>query len=630
MAPPAAIDSLRVEAYADTDATAIPIPDRLTIEKVAKRRAASGTLKAGVAASADLSRFKGRTSHLHKSLAKRWDHRLTRETTTRGGSSLKEAAAFLDTPGLISLGGGLPSSEYFPFQELDVKIPRPSYLGQEQNGHAETEIISMGMHDMAEGKSGFDLATALNYGHGHGAPQLLRWLVEHTEIVHNPPYQDWSCTMTVGSTAAWDMTLRMFCRPGDFIITEQYSFPAAIETAIPMGVRCAAVAMDAGGMLPSSLDEMLSNWDSVKRGGPKPFLMYTVPTGQNPTGSTQSIERRRQIYAVCQKHDLYIFEDEPYYFLQMQPYTGQDSSPVPPPSSYAEFLTSIVPSFLSIDVDGRVMRADSFSKVIAPGSRTGWITASEQICNRFRTHADVCTQGPSGFSQIVLFKLLDETWGHQGYLDWLMHIRLEYTKRRNVMMEACEHYLPKDLVSWSPPTAGMFHWLQVDYKKHPAYINGTKTLEEIEHDIFLACVRHGTLLMKGGWFCADKIARRDTMFFRATYAAAQFDKIDEAIRRFGNAVRDEFGRLPMTNGHTNGHTITNGVNGHANGHAVINGINGLKNGYTNGHGTVNGVDGYTNGHGFTNGVKSHANGYTNGHTNGYANGYTNGYANGTH
>ncbi|KAI5366184.1 Putative aminotransferase, class I/classII, pyridoxal phosphate-dependent transferase, major [Septoria linicola] len=615
MAPPAAIESMSVEVYPETDTSTFTTPDRLTVEKVAKRRAASGILVAGVAASADLELYKGRTSHLHKGLAKRWDHRLSHETLSRGGSSLKEAANYLKTPGLISLGGGLPSSEYFPFQEISVKAPRPGYLGLEQDAFEETETLAMGMHDMALGKSGFDLGVALNYGQGHGAPQLLRWMVEHTEIVHNPPYQDWSCTMTVGSTAAWEMTLRMFCKPGDFIISEQYSYPAAIEAALPMGVRCAGVDMDAGGMIPSSLDEVLTNWNPVKRGGPKPFLVYTVPTGQNPTGSTISIERRRQIYAVCQKHDLYIFEDEPYYFLQLQPYTGEDSSPVPAPQSHAEFLHSLIPSFLSIDIDGRVMRADSFSKVVAPGSRLGWITASEQICNRFRTHSDVCTQGPSGFSQVILFKLLDETWGHPGYLDWLMHIRIEYTKRRDVMLAACEHYLPKDIVSWTPPTAGMFHWLQIDYKKHPGYLNGTKSLVNIEEDIFLACVRHGTLLMKGGWFCADKSAKRDTLFFRATYAAAQFDKIEEAIKRFGNAVRDEFGKISYpkgVNGHVNGHS-----NGYTNGHsnAIANGhCNGVTNGYTNGHSNA-----IANGHG--NGV---TNGYTNGHAKSYSNGHSNG------
>lgn len=353
--------------------------------------------------------------------------------------------------------------------------------------------------------------------------------------------------MTVGSTCAWDFALRMFTEPGDWILSEEYSFPAAIETAIPFGVRCAAVEMDAEGMLPESLDEVMTNWDERVRRSRKPFMIYTVPTGQNPTGATQSLQRRKNIYAMARKHDLYIFEDEPYYFLQMQPYTGPGAPEAPPPATYKEFLSSLVPSYLSLDVDGRVMRADSFSKVLAPGSRASWITASEQVCDRFRTHSDVSTQGPSGFSQLILFKLLDEQWGHAGYLDWLIHMRMEYSKRRDVMMEACERYLPKEIVSWVPPTAGMFHWIQVDWKRHPDYM--FKSLEEIEHGIFLRIIDHGTLVMKGSWFQAEKTVPRDTMSFRATYAAAKFGQIDEAIRRLGNALRDSFALPVQMNGY---------------------------------------------------------------------------------
>ena len=109
MAPPAAI-----EVLAESDTSTFTVPDRLTIQSVAKRRAASGRLLAGVAAAANVGTFKGLTHHLHKSKAKRWDDRLTEEAKARSGSSLKEAAKFLKQPGLISLGGGLPSSEYFP------------------------------------------------------------------------------------------------------------------------------------------------------------------------------------------------------------------------------------------------------------------------------------------------------------------------------------------------------------------------------------------------------------------------------------------------------------------------------------------------------------------------------------
>ena len=109
MAPPAAI-----EVLPESDTSTFTIPDRLTIQSVAKRRAASGKLLAGVAAAANVGTFKGQTHHLHKSKAKRWDDRLTAEAKARSGSSLKEAAKFLKQPGLISRGGGLPSTEYFP------------------------------------------------------------------------------------------------------------------------------------------------------------------------------------------------------------------------------------------------------------------------------------------------------------------------------------------------------------------------------------------------------------------------------------------------------------------------------------------------------------------------------------
>lgn len=478
----------------------------------------------------------------------------------RKGNSLKNAADYLKTPGLISLGGGLPSSEYFPFNELSVQVPQ---LGQwsEAEVHNHGAVIKAGKHDLRDDISAYDINTAFNYGQGAGSAQLLRWVVEHTEIVHSPPYQDWSSCLTIGSTSATDMALRMFCKHGDWILSEHYTFPTVVETALPMGVQVAAVEMDEHGMLATSLDEVLTNWDAKARGGPKPFLVYTVPTGQNPTGSTQNPGRRKAIYKVAQKHDLYILEDEPYYFLQMQPYTGANAPDVPAPASHEEFLKSLVPSYLSMDVDGRVMRLDSFSKVISPGSRTGWITASEQVIKRYTKHADVSTQGPSGISQLVIFKLLDEHWGHAGYLDWLVHIRMEYTARRNVMMEACEKYLPRDIVSWVPPTAGMFHWLQFDYHKHPDYPQ--KSIEDIEEEIFHDVVSHGTLLMKGSWFRAEPDGTDDKLFLRGTYAAAPADKIVEAVKRLGDAVRYSFGvgktsSLNSVNG-TNG---TNGTNGH--------------------------------------------------------------------
>jgi aromatic amino acid aminotransferase I len=323
--------------------------------------------------------------------------------------------------------------------------------------------VRIGKYDVAEQKdlpygAAYDLSIALNYGQATGSAQMMRWVTEHTELVCDPPYADWRSCLTVGSTAALEQALRMFLDRdrGDSMLTEEYSFSTALETVAPLGAKVFGIKMDEQGLIPESMDEILSNWDATSRGARKPHLLYTVPSGQNPTGATQGEQRRRDIYAVAQKHDIFTIEDEPYYFIQMPRYTGPNAPEVPPPQSVEDFLDGLIPSLLSMDIDGRVLRMDSFSKVVVPGSRLGWVTGSEQVIERYIRHSEVCNQGPSGFSQVILHKLLDEQWGHEGYLKWLMNLRLEYTKRRDVLMAACEEYLPRDVVSWTPPTAGMF------------------------------------------------------------------------------------------------------------------------------------------------------------------------------
>jgi aromatic amino acid aminotransferase I / 2-aminoadipate transaminase len=436
----------------------------------------------------------------------------------------------LNTLDLISLGGGLPSTEYFPIEGLQIQVPHVfgplATNGQTQLLHS----LRTGKHDIAEQMSQLDIATALQYGQAHGLTQFLRYLIEHTQLIHDPPYKDWSCTMTNGNTAAFEVILRMFAKPGDWMLSEEYTFVAAVETAAPLGVQTAAVAMDKHGMRTDSLDSVLISWDENR--GPKPFLVYTVPTGQNPTGATQTAERRREIYAIAQKHDLLIMEDDPYYFLQMQ------SPGAAPLTSHDDFINSLVPSYLSLDTDGRVVRMDSFSKVVAPGIRTGWVTASEQIVDRYRAHAELSTQGPSGMSQLVLYKILEDHWGHAGYLDWLMHLRVEYTARRNVMLAACERYLPRDIVSWDLPVAGIFCWLRLDHTKYPR--KPQKSLEEIEAEIFEAIIEQKTWLMQGSWFRPNRKEKLQGIFFRATYAAAPFERIEEGIQRLGRAVRQVF------------------------------------------------------------------------------------------
>ncbi|VUC24238.1 unnamed protein product [Clonostachys rosea] len=490
----------------------------------------------GVAAPCSSETFKTRSSK-SKPLARDWTDRLSYESASRTGSSLKGAFKHLQNPNIISLGGGLPLSEYFPFDKVGFVNP------QVANGQVTEKKLESyaGKHDLRDGQSVFDLSVALNYGQGSGSAQLLRWITEHVEIVHNPRYADWQCTMSIGNTSAWDMVLRMFTKAGDVVLSDAYTFSSATETATPFGVKFVGVEMDDQGIRPDSLRHILETWDPAQHGGsPKPFLYYAIPTGQNPTGSTQSTERRKEIYRVAQEHDLLICEDDPYYFLQMDqfdPSPKPRDTPINKPSA-ADLVKMIVPSFLALDTDGRVIRMDSFSKVISPGLRVGWVTAPEQIIERYKKHADVSTQSPSGLSQIALFKLLDEQWGHAGFFDWLLHLRSEYTQRRDVAAHACERYLPKSLLSWSVPEAGMFLWVKLDWEKHPQAAG--KTAAEIEELVWHDVLAEGALVARGSWFTAAPSKTANEVFFRITFAAAPLDKVEEAIKRWGEALRKSF------------------------------------------------------------------------------------------
>lgn len=227
---------------------------------------------------------------------------------------------------------------------------------------------------------------------------------------------------------------------------------------------------------------------------------------------------------------------EPYYFLQMQPYTGE-AREEPLPKTSTEFISSLVTSYLSIDTDGRVIRLDSMSKVIAPGVRCGWLTGSAQLMERALRCNEVSIQSSSGFSQIMLYSLLT-TWGHAGYLNWLVYIRAEYTRRRNGLLKAMEDNLPSEICSWVPPSAGMFVWFKIDHQKHKRY--SELGIDALEKQIFLSGIDKEVLLAMGSWFITDREAERPGMFFRATFAACEVPKMQEGMKRFGEALRKEF------------------------------------------------------------------------------------------
>lgn len=201
--------------------------------------------------------------------------------------------------------------------------------------------------------------------------------------------------------------------------------------------------------------------------------MYTVTIGQNPTSGVLSLERRREIYAICQSFDVMIIEDDPYWYLQY-PSANPNNPPFEAPSEHPSvagkkwkksgypFLDSLVPSYLSIDVDGRVVRLDTFSKTVAPGCRLGWVTAQPQIVERLLRITETATQQPSGFVQSMIAELVvgppgkedsdvpgssppahggmkdGRGWDIAGWVRWLEGLRGNYERRMNAMCDVLD------------------------------------------------------------------------------------------------------------------------------------------------------------------------------------------------
>lgn len=219
-----------------------------------------------------------------------------------------------------------------------------------------------------------------------------------------------------------------------------------------------------------------------------------------------SNQRKQEIYALCSKYgtcvsppqcktvstnlypDLIIVEDDPYYFLQFDQYLLGQKHAEPKPFDETTFIDSLAKSFLHFDTEGRVIRLDTFSKTLAPGTRLGWFTANPLFTERLLRATEVTTQTPSGFSQAITIRLL-QSWGPglSGYLLWLSRIREVYETRRTWMCDALAAFFDitegtesegyvvyakgtrTKLFSFIAPVAGMFVWCKLHLEDNVVY-----------------------------------------------------------------------------------------------------------------------------------------------------------------
>lgn len=499
------------------------------IKAIEESRNAAPPLPTGPAAFAKSSTFRV-DNRTDEPTAKDWSTHLSSEASDLKPAVLKAASQHTGASDPIALGTARPASIFYPWDSIDIVGG-----GTRWDQTADESTKSQSMYCKRDDPV-YDLGVALNYGTALGSPPLLRFLTEHVELIHDPPYQDWENCLTAGTTAALDTMLRVLCNRGDWILAERFTYPGTLAGARSRGINVCPLDMDDEGLSPAHIKHTLETWDLSK--SLRPSVLYTIPTGQNPTGTTQSNERRQAIYRIAEEYNLMILEDDPYYFIDLDQTEAGPSVNGLRGTSLQNYLARLPKSYLSMDTSGRVVRFDATSKILAPGLRCGWMTASAQIIEKYVAYTELSTIHPSGPSQLMLYKLLDETWGHEGFLKWLERLSAGYCRQCQILSDACRQHLPKNMCSWETPKRGMFIWIKV---QSPQVEIRPEQAAAVEDRIFASALSKGVTVAKGGWFRAGNLPTLE-VHFRMTFVAATDAQIVEGVKAFGEANTDELKR----------------------------------------------------------------------------------------
>jgi len=315
-------------------------------------------------------------------------------------SAIREILKHLQKPGMISFAGGLPAPETFPVNDLK---------------EITLEILE---------KNGPD---GLQYGSTEGDPNLRKMLVSrHNEQGLNIGIDN--LIITTGSQQGLDLIARIFLDPGDYVLCGLPSYLGGLNAFSVYGARLKGITLDENGMKPDELEDTIF---TLKELGKKIKFIYVIPDFQNPAGITLPNSRRVKIIEIADKYDLLIVEDCPYREVRFE---GESQK-----------------LMNELDTTGRVITLCTFSKILSPGFRIGWVIGHPELLDRIvmaKQTADLCT---SPFLQKIIALYIEK-----GLLDKNLKKTIDlYRKRRTHMINCFMKYMP-DKVTWTTPQGGLF------------------------------------------------------------------------------------------------------------------------------------------------------------------------------
>ena len=381
-------------------------------------------------------------------------------------SAIRDLLKLGDDPGLISFGGGYPDPNLFPIQELNAIYS--SLLVPER-------------------------ADVLQYTASNGLPGLRAEVAKRLTRDGMPCTED-DVLIIQGAQQGLDIAAKLVVNPGDTIVTENPTFLGALIAFAPTQPNYAPVDIDENGMDTDQLAKVLAT-------NPNIVMIYTIPEFQNPSGVTMSLERRKHLIELANKHNVLVVEDSAYRELR---YKGEQ-----------------LPTIKSLDTEGRVIHLGSFSKILAPSMRLGWALANSEILDKLSllkvaTDTQNSTLNMNATLEYLRRHSIDEH---------IAKIRPNYLRKRDLMLSTMRETFP-DEVSFTEPEGGLFIWLTF-----PTSFNATNFMKEV------SLPQGKVAYVPGATFFP---VAQEPNHARVNFSGVSDDQIIEGITRLGKLLKQGF------------------------------------------------------------------------------------------
>jgi 2-aminoadipate transaminase len=314
-------------------------------------------------------------------------------------SAIRELLKVAQDPEVIAFSAGNPAPESFPIHEM-AEISASIF--QEQG------------------------AKALQYGISEGYPELRRLSEERLKNRYGIGRDFDQLIIVSGGQQGMELSTKILTNEGDTVICENPSFIGSMNAFRSYGLKLRGVEMDEEGILPEALE-------AIAASDPKVRFLYTIPTFQNPSGRTMTLERRKAVLEIAKKYDFLIVEDNPYGDLR---YEGEDVAPIK-----------------SLDEEGRVIYVGSYSKVLAPGIRMGFVSAHKDLIAKMVIAKQVSDVHTNQFFMILAAEYLKR----YNLDDHVQEVRKLYKHKLDLMAGAIREHFPAEVI-FHKPQGGLFLW----------------------------------------------------------------------------------------------------------------------------------------------------------------------------